>query len=61
MTIPFMAELNRITHAEYPGENVYSCGWKDDVYDIYFQARQHRILHPHDLKDKPFNNQGGNY
>ncbi|MCL7754619.1 glycoside hydrolase family 2 TIM barrel-domain containing protein [Polaribacter sp. Z022] len=54
MTIPFMAELNRITHAEYPGENVYSCGWKDDVYDIYFQARQHRILHPHDLKDKPY-------
>lgn len=54
MTIPFMEELNRITHAEYPGENVYSCGWKDDVYDIYFQARQHRILHPHELKDKPY-------
>ncbi|MEN8703391.1 MAG: glycoside hydrolase family 2 TIM barrel-domain containing protein [Polaribacter sp.] len=48
MTVPFMAELHRITHAEYPGENVYSCGWKNDVYDIYFQARQHRILHPHD-------------
>mgnify|MGYP000362628698 CR=1 FL=1 len=54
MTVPFMAELNRITHAEYPGENVYSCGWMDDVYDIYFQARQHRILHPHPLKDKPY-------
>ena len=54
MTIPFMEELNRITHAEYPGENVYSCGWMDDVYDIYFQARQHRILHPHALKDKPY-------
>jgi beta-galactosidase len=54
MTIPFMEELNRITHAEYPGENVYSCGWMDDVYDIYFQARQHRILHPHELKDKPY-------
>jgi beta-galactosidase len=54
MTIPFMEELNRITHAEFPGENVYSCGWMDDVYDIYFQARQHRILHPHPLKDKPY-------
>ena len=54
MTVPFMEELNRITHAEYPGENVYSCGWMDDVYDIYFQARQHRILHPHELKDKPY-------
>ncbi|MDN3620011.1 glycoside hydrolase family 2 TIM barrel-domain containing protein [Polaribacter undariae] len=51
MTVPFMTELNRITHAEYPGENVYSCGWMDDVYDIYFQARQHRILHPHPLKE----------
>ena len=54
MPVYFMAELHRITHAEYPGENVYSCGWKDDVYDIYFQARQHRILHPHPLKDKPY-------
>ena len=54
MTVPFMEELNRITHAEYPGENIYSCGWMDDVYDIYFQARQHRILHPHELKDKPY-------
>ncbi|GAA4237621.1 glycoside hydrolase family 2 TIM barrel-domain containing protein [Postechiella marina] len=54
MPIPFMEELDRIVHAEYPGENVYSCGWMDDVYDIYLQARQHRILHPHELKDKPY-------
>ena len=54
MPIFFMEELNRIVHAEYPGENVYSCGWMDDVYDIYLQARQHRILHPHELKDKPY-------
>lgn len=54
MPIFFMEELNRIVHAEYPGDNVYSCGWMDDVYDIYLQARQHRILHPHELKDKPY-------
>ncbi|UMB61721.1 DUF4982 domain-containing protein [Lutibacter sp. A80] len=51
MPIFFMEELNKIVHAEYPGEHVYSCGWMDDVYDIYLQARQHRILHPHDLKE----------
>ncbi|QVY65599.1 glycoside hydrolase family 2 TIM barrel-domain containing protein [Polaribacter sp. Q13] len=54
MPIFFMEELNRIVHAEYPGKNVYSCGWMDDVYDIYLQSRQHRILHPHVLKDKPY-------
>ena len=54
MPIFFMEELNRIVHAEYPGKNVFSCGWMDDVYDIYLQSRQHRILHPHPLKDKPY-------
>lgn len=54
MPILFMEKLNEIVHAEYPGDNVYSCGWMDDVYDIYLQARQHRILHPHKLKDKPY-------
>lgn len=48
MPIFFMEELNRIVHAEYPGKNVYSCGWMNDVYDIFLQARQHRILHPDD-------------
>lgn len=54
MPIYFMEKLNEIVHQEYPGENVYSCGWMDDVYDIYLQARQHRILHPHELKNKPY-------
>ncbi|GAA3617259.1 glycoside hydrolase family 2 TIM barrel-domain containing protein [Flavivirga amylovorans] len=53
MPIPFMEKLDKIVHSEYPGEQVYSCGWMDEVYDIYLQARQHRILHPHELKDKP--------
>jgi beta-galactosidase len=54
MPVFFMEKLNAIVHAEYPGDNVYSCGWMDDVYDIYFQARQHRLMHPHELKDKPY-------
>lgn len=42
----FQEELNRITHTEYPGAYTYSAGWMDGVYDIFLQARQHRILHP---------------
>ena len=54
MPIYFMEELDRIVHAEYPGKNVYSCGWMNDVYDIYLQARQHRILHPDESRVKPY-------
>lgn len=54
MPVFFMEALNKIVHEELPDENVYSCGWMDTVYDIYLQARQHRILHPHELKDKPY-------
>ncbi|TXG39101.1 glycoside hydrolase family 2 TIM barrel-domain containing protein [Seonamhaeicola maritimus] len=46
MPVFFMEELNKIVHEQYPGDNVYSCGWMNDVYDIFFQARQHRLLHP---------------
>jgi len=53
MPLYFMEKLHGITHIEYPSKNVYSAGWKDDVYDIYLQARQHRILRPHAYKNKP--------
>ncbi|WP_452231708.1 glycoside hydrolase family 2 protein [Lacinutrix sp. MEBiC02595] len=53
MPVYFMEGLHNIAHEEYPGKNVYSCGWKDDVYDIYLEARQHRILRPHPYKDMP--------
>ncbi|MFR9503297.1 MAG: glycoside hydrolase family 2 TIM barrel-domain containing protein [Rikenellaceae bacterium] len=55
MPISFMAELHKIVHEEYPGDNVFTCGWMSDVYDIYFQARQHRIGHPQDMTfEKPY-------
>ena len=55
MPIDFMEVLDSIVHKEYPGENVYSCGWMPEVYDIYFQARQHRILHKDRMTfDKPY-------
>lgn len=55
MPIYFMEELDRVVHEQYPGENVYSCGWMDDVYDIFFQARQHRLLHHYnEVQEKPY-------
>ncbi|BAX79076.1 glycoside hydrolase family 2 TIM barrel-domain containing protein [Labilibaculum antarcticum] len=54
MPIFFMEELDRIVHAEYPSENTYSCGWMDDVYDIFLQARQHRIIHEYEVQTKPY-------
>ncbi|MDG1803563.1 glycoside hydrolase family 2 TIM barrel-domain containing protein [Flavicella sp.] len=55
MPIFFMEKLDEIVHAEYPGENVYSCGWMNDVYDIFLQARQHRLLHHYDeVQPKPY-------
>ena len=54
MPIFFMEELDRIVHAEYPGESTYSCGWMDDVYDIFLQARQHRIMHEYHEQTKPY-------
>ena len=54
MPVSFMAELHRITHTEYPGKNVYSAGWMNDVYDIYLQARQHRIMHYEPVQTKPY-------
>ena len=45
MPIFFMKELDRRVHEEYPGSQAFSCGWMPEVYDIYFQSRQHRILH----------------
>ena len=38
--------LNGIVHEEYPVAQVWSAGWTPEGYDIYLQARQHRLPHP---------------
>ncbi|MBB3062738.1 glycoside hydrolase family 2 TIM barrel-domain containing protein [Microbulbifer rhizosphaerae] len=45
MPEPFIDRLHAAVHEEFPGDNVYSAGWKPYGYDIYLQARQHRLDH----------------
>jgi len=54
MTEPFIDSLTKIVHEEYPGKNVYSAGWQEYGYDIYLQARQHRLQH-YVTPTKPYN------
>lgn len=54
MPVFFMEELHKRAHAEDPRPDAYTCGWKPDVYDIYLQARQHRIMHPPHAHTKPY-------
>lgn len=46
-------KFTQAVHEEYPGENVYSAGWQEYGYDIYLQARQHRIEH-YKTPEKPY-------
>lgn len=45
--------LHDTVHAEYPGDQAFSAGWVPQTYDIYLQARQHRIGSKHALPSKP--------
>lgn len=45
MSEAFIDSLTKIVHEEYPGPNTYSAGWQEYGYDIYLQARQHRLEH----------------
>lgn len=38
-------DLHRAVHEEYPGDQAWSAGWQNDGYDIFLQARQHRLQH----------------
>lgn len=50
----FMQELHDIVHRQYSGDNTYTAGWQNDIYDIYLQARQHRIRHYDSTQTKPY-------
>ena len=50
-----IARLHEAVHEEYPGDQAYSAGWVPEGYDIYLQARQHRLPHPDEpIPDKPY-------
>ncbi|MBL8269006.1 glycoside hydrolase family 2 TIM barrel-domain containing protein, partial [Steroidobacter sp.] len=46
-------KFQRAVHEEYPGDQAFSAGWQNDGYDIYIQARQHRIEH-YQPPDRPY-------
>jgi beta-galactosidase len=40
----FMAKLQGIGHEEYPGDQMFTCGWIDR-FDVYTHSRQHGEMH----------------
>ncbi len=55
MPEPFIDELTKIAHEEYPGDQCFTAGWQSYGYDIYLQARQHRLKHYDPKIQKPYN------
>jgi len=40
----FMRRLHAIGHEEFPGDQMFTCGWID-CYDVFIHSRQHGELH----------------
>ena len=54
MPEPFIDSLTTIAHEEYPGDQGFTAGWQSYGYDIYLQARQHRLQHYDSTLTKPY-------
>ncbi len=54
MPEPFIDSLHTIAHEEYPGDQCFSAGWQSYGFDIYLQARQHRLGHDANYPPKPY-------
>ncbi len=54
MPEPFIDSMIAIARQEYPGDDCFTAGWQQYGYDIYLQARQHRLGHPAEYPDKPY-------
>jgi beta-galactosidase len=44
MDAAFMDRMQEIGHEEYPGDQMFTCGWIDQ-YDVYIHSRQHGGIH----------------
>lgn len=53
MDSSFVDRLTQIAHNEYPGDQCFTAGWQYYGYDIFLQARQHRLGH-YKKPDKPY-------
>lgn len=53
MPKPFVTQLNHAVHDELPGKQTWSAGWLPEGFDIYLQARQHRMKH-YEKPDRPY-------
>lgn len=50
----FIDSLHQIAHREYPGDQCFTAGWQKHGFDIYLQARQHRLDRVDSTIKKPY-------